>query len=1089
MTIHHRLRLCAALLIAALTFFYPRVIAQTATGEIDLSIVDPSGAAVPNAQVQLLSSEGGNIVRTLTTGGSGSAAATFLQPGTYDIQVSAQGFDSVTQKGIVVHVGQTVDLPIKLSVGAASQSVTIVAEAPLVEQKSSTLAQVTEEHQIAQLPLNGRNYLQLANLTAGTVPSTGSRDNSFSAYGNTGLQNAFLLDGGRNDNYLRGLDNRSRDMVRPPLDAVNEFTVQTSNYSAEFGASAGGVVNVITKTGTNQLHGSAYDFLRNDNLDAADYFAVNGHKPLLVQNQYGGSLGGPVIRNHLWLFGAYEGLHDRSETAALSTVPTADLRAGRFGSTPIYDPATLSAGQRSQFPGNVIPADRFNSLGLQLLQEDPLPNLAGSANNYASDPARIQQSHNGLLRGDWQVSAKDSMFVRYAVTRSSLYVESALPLPVQTPANQNIDSEGVSYGYTRTFSPTVVNEFRLNWTRLTLAQDATQPLNAIIPGSLDPAIKSSTPQFNVNGYATIGAQPGCCNNDPLTKSSGVWDISDNLSKSLSHHLFKMGADVQEIRPSTESALGGRGSFTFNGVFSQDPAHRSGTGNSVADLLLGLANSASTGTIANAVERGKYMGLYFNDQWTVTPNFTLNLGVRYEIFFPYTETNNRMGNFVLEPGSPDYGKLVFAGIQGQSRSLLSTDWNNFAPRVGFAYTLPHTRNLVVRGAFGVFYAQDQGMGVTNRMTSNPPFFGYGGLSIISDQLNPSTGFILDPSQTLPRPSPISPQQFVLDPHAAAALVSWFPRYTTPYVQEWNFSVQKEFRGNMLVELNYVGNSGIHLWGLSQGNQPLTNGPGSPNARRPLAQYTVASVKRVAPWSRSNYEGLSARFEKRYSRGLSVLSSFTYGRAIDDQNPALDLCDGCGPGDTLQNSYNLFGQRSVSDNNVPLRFVLSGVWELPFGAGKPFLQTGVLARAFGGWSIAGVYQSQSGLPFTVALPFDNANAGTVSFPDRVCDGSLSSPNIHRWFDTGCFVAPSAYQFGNSGRNILRGPGINDFDLALHRDFRLSFESSTLQFRAEAFNALNHPQFGRPNGNLQQPTTAVINSTSVANRIVQFAVRLSF
>lgn len=277
---------------------------QTATGEIDVFVTDPSGAAVPNATVQFTAAEGGNVVRTLTSNEAGSAAATFLQPGTYDILVTAAGFDSLTQKGVTVHVGQTVQLPLKLNVGTVSQSVTITAEAPLVEQKSSTLAQVTEQHQMEELPLNGRNYLQLANLTAGTVPSTGSRDNSFSAYGNTGLQNAFLLDGGRNDNYLRGLDNRTRDMVRPPLDAVNEFTVQTSNYSAEFGASAGGVVNVITKSGSNQLHGSAYDFLRNDNLDAANYFAVNGHKPLLVQNQYGGSLGGPVIRNHVWLFGA-----------------------------------------------------------------------------------------------------------------------------------------------------------------------------------------------------------------------------------------------------------------------------------------------------------------------------------------------------------------------------------------------------------------------------------------------------------------------------------------------------------------------------------------------------------------------------------------------------------------------------------------------------------------------------------------------------------------------------------------------------------------------------------------------------------------
>jgi hypothetical protein len=397
--------------------------------------------------------------------------------------------------------------------------------------------------------------------------------------------------------------------------------------------------------------------------------------------------------------------------------------------------------------------------------------------------------------------------------------------------------------------------------------------------------------------------------------------------------------------------------------------------------------------------------------------------------------------------------------------------------------------VIRGAFGIFYAQDQGTGVTNRMTSNPPFFGYGGISLISDQLNPASAFLLDPSQTLPRPTPIPAQDFVLVPSATTALVSWYPHAISPYVQEWNLSVQKQFRGNTIVEVNYVGNSGVHIWGLSQGNQPLVNGPGSPTNRRPLAPYTVASVKRLSPWNRSNYEGLSARIEKRFSQGFSFLSSFTYGHAIDMQNPALDLCDGCGSGNTLQNSYNFFGQRSQSDNNVPLRFVFSGLWELPFGKGKPWATSGVSSALFGGWSLAGIFQTQSGLPFTVSLPFDNANAGTVSFPNRVCSGTLSSPSVQGWFDTSCFVTPPQYQFGNSGRNILRGPGMNSVDFSVHRDFRLGFESTMLQVRAEAFNALNHPQLGMPGTTLTLPTTGKISSTSAPNRILQFAMRLSF
>jgi hypothetical protein len=1063
---------------------------QTSTGEISIRVTDSSGALVPAAQIQVSGAESGNLARTVVSNESGVAAVTFLQPGRYNIAIAASGFETVNQQGLVVRVGETINLGLTLRPGRASESITVTGEAPLIEQKSSSLAQVTEQREIRGLPLNGRNYLQLANLTAGSVPTSSSRDNSFSAYGNTGLQNAFLLDGARNDNYLRGLDNRSRDMVRPPLDAINEFTVQTSNYSAEFGASAGGVVNVVTKGGTNQLHGTAYDYLRNSTLDAANYFAVNGHKPLLVQNQYGASLGGPVKKDHAWLFGAYEGLRDRSETAALSTVPTAAVRNGIFGSTAVYDPYSLnSAGRRAAYAGNAIPTSELNALGQSLLNRYPLPNLSGAANNYVSNPTQRQSTHNAILRGDTQLSSNDSLFGRLAITRGSILADSALPLPAQTPANQTLNSEGLSFGYTRTFSPTMVNELRFGWTRLTLAQDATQARDEIIPGSLDPSIQSSTPIINVTGYASLGSQPTCCNNAPLQKSSGVWDISDNISKTVGHHLFKAGVDVQVIRPSTLSASNGRGTFAFNGVFTQNPSARTGTGSGAADLLLGLANTASTGSVANSVERGKYAGGYFNDQWSLTPTLTLNLGIRYEVFFPYTETQDRMANFILEAGDPHYGQLLFAGLNGQPRSLINANYHNFAPRVGFAYTIPKADNLVVRGAYGIFYAQDQGMGVTNRMTSNPPFFGYGSISLISDQLNTSTAFALDPNRSLPRPAPISAAQFTLIPSATTGLVSWYPTATTPYVQEWNLSVQKEFRGNFLAEVNYVGNSGVHLWGLSQGNQPLTNGPGSPTTRRPLAQYTAASVKRLAPWNRSYYEGLSARLEKRFGHGVTFLSSFTYGHALDLQNPALDLCDGCGSGNTAQNSYNLFGQRAQSDNNVPLRFVFSGVWNLPFGKGQAWAKSGLISRVLGGWSLATIYQVQSGLPFTPVLSFDNANAGTVSFPNRTCNGALDSPTIQHWFDTSCFSTPAQYQFGNSGRNILRGPGTNNIDFAIHRNFALPREGNTLQFRAEAFNALNHPQFGLPGATLALPTTAVISATSTPNRILQFALRYSF
>jgi hypothetical protein len=1067
--------------------------AQTSTGEIDFTVVDPSHAVIPNAQITITGAETGNIVRTLLTNDRGIATAPLLKPDTYNIVVSAPGFNKLVREAVVLRVGDVLSLDLALETGATTESVTVVGQTPLLEERSGAIAQVMETRQILQLPLNGGNYLQLANLTPGAIPSRTSRDNSFSAYGNTGLQNAFLLDGARNENYLRGLDNRARDMLRPPLDALSEFNVQTSNYSAEFGASAGAVVNAITKSGTNQLHGSAYDFLRNNKLDAADYFAQAGNKPLLVQNQYGASLGGPVKRNRAWVFGAYEGTHIRNEQTILSTVPTAEMRAGNFGSTPIFNPFTTqgtgAAAVRTQFTDNTIPANLINPIGKAIIDRYPLPNARG-VNNYIYDSPQRQSNHNAVLRGDLQLSSRDSMFARLGITRFTIAANPGLPAPAQTPVDRTIDSDGIGYGYTRTFGPSMVNEFRFSWTRLTLSQDATLPKDEIIGGTLDPAVKTSIPTFSVTGLATIGAQPGCCGNDPLIKSSGVWDLSDNISKTLGRHLLKLGADFQIIRPTTFSALGGRGSFGFNGVFTQNPQHRSGSGSGLADLLLGVANTANTGTVADAVERGKYAGEYFQDDWSVTKNLTVNLGVRYELYFPYVEVHDKMANFILEPNDPLFGQLVIAGGGRKPRSLLTLDKNNWAPRAGFAYRVPHVRNMVVRGSFGVFFAQDQGTGVTNRMTNNPPFFGFGGIAIISDQLAPSTGFVLSSGASVPRPAPISPQSFVLNPAATTTLVSWDQRATTPYVQEWNLTVEKQLPWDMVISTSYVGNTGIHLWGLSEGNQPLTNGSGSPTTRRPLARFTVASIKRLGPWNRSNYEGLSSRLEKRFSTGLSFLASFTYGKAIDLQNPALDLCDGCGPGNNIQNSYDLNANRAVAENNVPLRFVFSGIWDMPFGKGRHYLKTGWLGTVAGPWQLSVIYQAQTGLPFTPALSFDNANAGTTSRPDRVCSGELSTKTVQRYFDTNCFVTPAQYTFGNSGRNILYGPGENDMDLGLHRIFPLPFERPVqIDFRAEAFNLFNHPQFGNPGTTIGTNTAGVIGAVAVPNRQLQFAARFSF
>jgi hypothetical protein len=436
----------------------------------------------------------------------------------------------------------------------------------------------------------------------------------------------------------------------------------------------------------------------------------------------------------------------------------------------------------------------------------------------------------------------------------------------------------------------------------------------------------------------------------------------------------------------------------------------------------------------------------------------------------------------------------AGDSRYPRSLITASKLGFAPRVGFAYRVPQVSNLVIRGSFGIFYAQDNGLGVSAFLTANPPFYSYGGLSIVSDQENPTSGFEVVPGATITTPPPIPPSQFKLVPTATTALQSWATHMTSPYVQEWNLTVEKQLPWRMAWETTYVGNRAVHNWVNLQGNQPLTNGAGSPTTRRPLAQYTVASINETLPIGPGNYSGVSSKLEKQFQSGVSFLAAFTYGREIDLQDPAAQEClgsSGCGGGgDSVQNVYNFNAQRGPSDNNAAARFSLGGEWALPFGRGNPYLTSGWQSAVVGGWSVAGIYQFETGFPFTAVLGSDNANAGNTSWPNRVCNGNISNPQVKAWFNTSCFVTPAQFQFGNEGRNVLFDPRIDNLDLSAHRQFPLPIrQEMALQLRLEAFNALNHPQFAQPGSTVGTTTFGVVTATSQANRTLQVGARLVF
>lgn len=1079
--------------------------AQNSTGSINITAKDPSGAVIVGVNVVVTGTDNGAVLRQIKTDARGVAAVPLVPPGRYNVDLTMEGFKAFHRNAVDVQVGGTISLDIVLAVGSSNDEVTVTGETPLTEAKSDTLQQVIEQKEVTDLPLNGRSYIQAANYIPGAVPESSGRDNSFVAYGNNGLQNAFLLDGARNVNYMRGLDDQQRDMVRPPLDALQEFTIQTSNYSAEFGASAGALVNAITKSGTDHIHGSVYDFIQNSDANAKNYFANTTAKGLLVRNQYGGSFGGPVFKDKLFYFVAYEGLSNHSDGYNQGAVPTALQRAGDFSQTytssgtlvPVYDPSstvaasgTTSGYTRTQFAGNKIPAASINPLGQMLANLYPLPNLTvGNVAYYASNIPSLGTGNNGIARVDYTISQKNSVFVRYAQTETNTFSGVGLP-GAQDPGNSNVNSRGIGAGYTRIFTPTFINNTRFSWTSVADNGVGVNPRNEVIPGLLDPAIKVGMPGISVQNFGGIGSE--AISNSPLSKTSGVYDVAENLVWSHGKHLVTFGGEVMWIRPTTQSALGGRGSLGFSGVFTQNPNSRSSSGEGLADMLLGYANSVSTGTTLRSEERGMYFAGYGNDQWTASENLTINFGLRYEYSTPFIDTQNREANFIQDPTSPLYLHYIFAGDPSLPRALMYGDKTNLAPRVGFAYRVPSVRDMTVRSSFGIFYAQDEGLGITDRLSSNPPFYNYGSISLSSDQVHTSTGFYLSSSNSIPRPTPVSPSQFVLVPTYTGGLVSWPTHFRNGYIEEWSLSVQKKLPWDTLFEINYVGNHGVHLIARQQGNQPTVLNATTVQSRRPLAAVTQSSIQQIGNWNASQYEGMSAKFEKRFAHGISFRNSVTYGHAFDLLGTALDVCDTCGNGDTIQNTYNHAQNWGTADIDVRFRYTLDGTFEVPVGRGRAFFANNRTASAIlGGWAVSPIYVWQTGAPITASVSTDTANSGTLTRPNIICNPNVGAPHTRaQWFNTACLVQPPNFTFGNMPPGTIEGPGQNRLDLSVQRNFPVPhWEGSNLNLRVEAFNSLNHVQLGGPNATVGASTYGQITSTASAQRVVQAAARLTF
>ena len=1086
----NRLAFIAATLLAASCF------AQQ-SAEITGRIVDASGSPTPGASIDILQT-GTGVKWEVKANSDGYYTQALLPPSDYRVSVTLKGFKQDVRP-VTLEVGQVARLDFTLQVGSQTETVEVTGATPLLEASNASIGQVIETQAIADLPLNGRNYLDLAKLSIGTTEPSGTgttgttgdrakNGGAFIANGTRSDQNNFILDGIDNNAKIPDLSNNTNVVIQPSVDALGEFKVETNTYSPEYGHSGGAVLSATTKSGTNKLHGSLFEFLRNDAMDARNFFlAPNTPKQELRQSQYGMTGGGPIIKSRTFLFGSWQGTRQNSGTTQVVTVPSAANLAGDFSSlkTAINDPdATVlnSAGTyvKTPFPGNIIPASRIATTSSKIDALIPAQNVAGAANNYVSSPVTINKRDAWDQRGDHEFSAADKLFARYSYYEFYGFTPGPFPAPLvgSTSFQQSINNQSghqAALGETHVFSPALVNDFRAGYNRISNALkpfvkdfiDAQYGIGYIppLPGL------TGLPNITISGYTNLGEAAFL----PDAKGSDTFQLTDSLIWNKGKHFIKAGGEFRWVRSRFDIDGNARGTFAFTSAF---------TGNAFADYLLGDPNSGTLTSELNGDLRYRYYGAYVNDDWKITPKLTVNLGIRYEYETPPFERHNLQSNFVVGPN-----KLIFANNNIPSttlipaaltmnipsgvdpRALVRTYKNNWAPRLGLAYQF--NRNTVIRLGGGVFYAEADAAGASGRPVSNPPFKTT--YTYTSDGIHPiltfATGF------------PATAENPVFFNQATSALISSNPYAKVPVVYKWSANVQQQL-GKYLVDAGYVGTKGTHLSLSYNINQALPGG-GTTASRYPIQGFNTITY--VDSMSNSEYDALQMRVQRRYSNGISLLVSYTWSKSID-------LGSGQLIGDlAVRNVLDVGWERGVSSGSVPQRFVTSYTYALPVGHAKHFdPKNRIVAAALGEWQLNGITTIRQGQPFTPVLSVSSANTGTPR-PNRIASGNLPGDkrSVSDWFDLTAFTTPPQYNYGNSGRDILLGPGAVNFDASIFKRFNIPRlgEGGQLQIRLEGFNIFNHPNFGPPNANVTVAGAGSITTTTTGMRILQIGAKIVF
>jgi hypothetical protein len=1094
------------LLICLLALLWPAyAAAQAVSGTILGSATDANGAALAGVKITITHTQTG-LTRAITSDSDGEYVAPNLPPGAYTISAEMPGFKRLSLGNVQLNVDQKARIDIKMDVGSTTESVTVEGTTPLVQTQSSDLSGTINEAQIKNLPLNGRNFVQLTRTLPGVqrgipganIDGAGSlawrASASFSANGMRTRDNNFMLDGvDNNETWLNSV------VIFPSVDALEEFKVQTSTYSAEFGRSSGGVVNIQIKSGQNDFHGSAFEFLRNDALDANNFFNnKNGRaKPPYRQNQFGGTFGGRIIRDKMFFFGDYQGGRIRDSQTFLSTVPSMKMRNGDFSelNRTIYDPLT-----RQPFAGNVIPNGKFDPAAKAIIDQlYPTPNVAGTRaangqiiNNFLYNPVLAREDDQFDAKIDNYLSQNNHLFGRYSFERTHRFLPATLPHgdagATFGAGTGLIRGQSLALNDTHTFSPRWLNEARIGFSRIAFKVSSidagTNQAQAVgIPGIniTDTATAMSQIAFTPGDIRNLGAN----SNQPLLTFLDTFQIFDNVTHTRGSHTLKMGASLTRRRRNVFNVDNIVGNFNFQSSITSNCGGAPGactidpnTGFSFASFVLGYPTTVTRGLMQGTVgERRPEYGAYFQDDWRVNSKLTLNLGLRYDLFKPYVELYDRQANFDTSTGKFVVASdgAVINGIE-VGRALQTTPTKDFAPRFGFAYDLFGKGQTVVRGGYGIFWNNPL-TGTSSQKPSNPPF-------LLSNSLSTTLLPTLRLSNGIPAPPPVDPNRA---PSGTTRSI-FDPEFKDGYAQQWNLNVSQQFGKNYALEVSYVGSKGTHLVIKDDINQaPPVVGVTNADVNRPFIKLApgLRSLSQVQSRGYSNHHALLAKFSNRFSNGLLFVNSYTFGKTID----IVSDTEGA-----TQNAYDLNRDRAVSDFDVKHLFTSSWSYDLPFGKGK-FIGGGLgdLANKFiGGWQLSGVMLLRSGLPFSVNQSQNMLSTGTGNRPNRIGSGKLDNPTIDRWFDLSAFTptADNTGTYGNSGRNILRAPGqVNvDFSLVKNTRFRERFEH---QLKFEFFNAFNHAQFAAPGNTIGNASAGVISSLvfGATARQIQVAMKLRF